>query len=117
MYKDIYFYCFISFVQTKTCVFGRSNEKRNGHNKKRNLQPRHESQKNLKVRSYFTPEQEIELCSRIFKLGDVYIPATCRVFKEYLLQVYFNTLTCTLERGRKHSKRSFQGSLKLQRVF
>ena len=70
-YKDIYFHCLISYVQTKACVFGRSNEKRNGDNKKGNSQPRHESQKNLRVHSYLTPEQEIEMCPRIFKLGDV----------------------------------------------
>jgi len=116
-YKDIYFQCFISYVQTKTCVFGRSNEKRNGGSKNGNSQPRHESQKNLRVHSYLTPEQEMELCSRIFKMGDVCIPATCRVLKEYLLQVYFNTLRCFLERERKYGKRCFQGCLKLQHVF
>jgi len=112
MYKDIYFHCFISYVQTKTRVFGRSNEKRNGYNKKGNSQPRHESQKNLRVHFCLTPEQEIELCSRIFKLGDVYIPATCRVFTGV-----FYTLRHFLEWGRKYGKRSFHGSRKLQHVF
>jgi hypothetical protein len=87
-YKDIYFHCFISYVQTKMWVFGRSNEKRNGVSKKGNSQPRHESQKNLRVPSYLTHEQEMELCSRIFKVGDVYIPATCRVLEECRLHVY-----------------------------
>jgi hypothetical protein len=95
-YKDVYFQCFISYVQTKTRVFGSSNEKRNGDSKNGNSQSRHESQKNLRVHSYLTPEQEMELCSRIFKMVDVCIPATCRVLKEYLLQVYFNTLRCIL---------------------
>jgi hypothetical protein len=115
-YKDIYFHCFISYVQTKTCAFGRSVKKRNGDNQKENSQPRHESQKNLRVHSYLTPEQEIELCSRIFKLEDVYILATCRVLKEYRLQVYFNTLRCILEREKIYGKKCFQGSLTLQHV-